>query len=138
MSKQGYIINMFGRRRRALGIYSKDKKEREGAERQARNFPLQSGAADLVYTAMVKLYRALLPYDAKMEVQIHDSLIVEIKNEQLEVVIPIIKEAMENACQLLCKIPVDVEIGKNLGEMKSLKDWVYNGVDNKKVLINAT
>jgi len=118
MEKQGYITNIFGRRRRVLNIYSKDKKLKEAAQRQTRNFPLQSGAADLIFVAMVKLFKALLPYDAKLILQIHDSLIVEIKDEQLNEVIPVVINIMESAVKLRCKIPVEVEIGKNLGDMK--------------------
>ena len=120
MEKQGYITNLFGRRRRSLDIYSKNIKMKESAQRQARNFPLQSGAADLIYIAMTKLYRALLPYDAKMLIQIHDSLILEIKDEELNTVVPIVKEVMENCVKLKCRLKVDVEYGKCLGDMK---DW---------------
>jgi DNA polymerase-1 len=118
METQGYITNVFGRRRRILNIYSKDKKAKEGAQRQTRNFPLQSAAADLIFVAMAKLYRALQPYDAKLILQIHDSLIVEIKDEQLDIVIPLVKNTMESAVKLLCLIPVQIEIGKCLGEMR--------------------
>jgi len=128
MFKQGYLINLFGRRRRALDIYSKDKEAKSRAERQARNFPLQSGAADLIYVAMVKLYRALLPYDAKMILQIHDSLVIEIKDEQLQQVVPVVKYTMENAVKLKCKVKVDVEFGKCLGNMV---DWVYNETEKE-------
>lgn len=128
MEKQGFVTNLFGRRRRALNIYSKDKFLKLSAQRQARNFPLQSGAADLIYVAMIKLYRALLPYDAKMILQIHDSLVVEIKDEELNKVVPIVIDTMEHAVKLKCLTPVEVEVGKCLGDMQ---DWVYNE-DTKK------
>jgi len=121
MEKQGYIINAFGRRRRILDIYSKNKKLREAAQRQCRNFPLQSSAADLIFIAMIKLYKALLSYNVKMLIQIHDSLIFEVKDEQLNTTIPIIKNIMENAVKLKCLTPVEIETGKNLGNMNEYK-----------------
>jgi DNA polymerase-1 len=121
MEKQGYITNIFGRRRRALDIYSKNKQLKEAAQRQARNFPLQSAAADLIFIAMIKLYKALLPYPAKMILQIHDSLVIEIRDDYLGVVIPLVKETMENAVKLLCPPRVDIEIGKTLGDMQEYK-----------------
>jgi DNA polymerase-1 len=126
MHKQGYITNLFGRRRRALNIYSKDKELRAQAERQARNSPLQSAAADLIYIAMIKLTKALLPYDAKVVMQIHDSLVVEIKDEILDEVISVTVDVMENAVKLKCATPVDVEVGKCLGDMIGLKEYKEN------------
>lgn len=122
METQGYVTNIFGRRRRALNIHSKIKELKAAAQRQARNFPLQSAAADLIYVAMIKLYKALLPYNAKMILQIHDSLVIEIKDEEIATVVPLVVNTMENAVKLLCRTPVDVEIGKNLGAMVSYYD----------------
>ena len=120
MAQQGYTTNIFGRRRRALNIFSKDKFLRSSAERQARNFPFQSAAADVIFVAMIKLDKALSKYgtEVKMLLQIHDSLVVEIKDELLEEVIPLVVQTMETAVPLRCKIPVEVEYGKNLGEME--------------------
>ena len=130
MEKQGYVTNLFGRRRRALGIYSKDKLEKEGAQRQARNSPLQSGAADVINVAMIKLYRNLLPYGetAQMELQIHDSLIMEVKETILDEIVGVITETMTKAVPLKCRLDIDVEVGYCLGEMF---DWEPGKVYNK-------
>ena len=129
MEKQGYVVNLFGRRRRALNIYSKDKFLKMSAQRQARNFCLQSGAADLIYVTMIKLYKTLLPYNAKILMQIHDSLIIEIKDEELNKVVLVVKKIMENAVKLKCSLKIDIEYGKCLGNMV---DWVYNDEGKKE------
>ena len=108
-----------------MGIYSKNKGEKEAAQRQARNSPLQGGAADIIYVAMIKLYKRLLPYgdNAKMILQIHDSLILEIKDEYVEEVSKILKDVMENSLKLLCKLTVEMEFGKCLGNMKDFSEF---------------
>ena len=128
-----------GRRRRATDIFSKDKGAKEAAKRQARNFPLQSGAADLIYKAMIKIYRTLLPYkgDADMLLQVHDSLVFEIKDELISTIVPQLKDCMENATNLKCKSTVDIEIGKNLGTMGPYEPEIYNDSGHKEEATSA-
>ena len=123
METAGYLTSWTGRRRRATDIYSKVKEEKASAQRQARNFPLQSGAADLSYTAMIKAFRMLQPYEgeAKMLLQIHDSLIFEVKDSLVNELIPKIKECMETAVTMKCDIATSVEVGKTLGDMREVK-----------------
>lgn len=128
MERLGYVANFLGRRRRALDIYSKKKEMKESAQRQSRNFPLQSGSADLIYKVMIRIYRTLLEYDSKLILQIHDSLVFEVKDEILPIILPIIKDVMENTVKLLCKIPVGMEMGKNLSEMSKL-NFNDNGIE---------
>ena len=123
MEKQGYVQNWAGRRRRSTDIYSKLKDLKETAQRQARNSPLQAGVADLVSVAMIKAFRMLQPYgdDAKMLLQIHDSIVYEVKDSILVELLPKIQYEMENAVPLKCKAAVEVEIGKTLGDMKKVR-----------------
>lgn len=125
MEKQGFITNIFGRKRRVLEIYSTNKFIKASGVRKIRNFPLQAGAADLVFIAMAKVYRAYVPYEEKdlagLELQIHDELVSEIKDEMLDEIVPLKICAMENAVQLKCKTRVDVKIGKDLGNLRSWK-----------------
>ena len=139
MEKNGYLTNIMGRRRRATDIFSKDKGAKEAAKRQARNFPLQSGAADLIYKAMIKIYRTLLPYkgDADMLLQVHDSLVFEIKDELISTIVPQLKDCMENATNLKCKSTVDIEIGKNLGTMGPYEPEIYNDSGHKEEATSA-
>lgn len=121
LEKYGYVKNFYGRRRRALDIYSKIKTAKEAAQRQARNAPIQSGAADVMYQVMIKVYRELLKYDAKMLMQIHDSLVFEINDNQISVVLPLIKRVMETAVPLDCPVTVGVDLGKTLGDMREVQ-----------------
>jgi uracil-DNA glycosylase family 4 len=128
MEKDGYLTNWVGRRRRAVDIHSKLKELKAAAQRQARNFPLQSGAADLIYTAMIKTFKMLQDYTdcAKMLLQVHDSLIFEVKDSMVKEVTPKIQFAMETAVPMKCATLVGIEIGKTLGDMKAfrMKDGV--------------
>ena len=123
MEQLGHLTNWVGRRRRATDIYSKVKAEKESAQRQSRNFPLQSGAADLSYMAMIRIYRMLQAYgdDARMLLQIHDSLIFEVKDSLVSELLPKIKDGMETAAVMKCSIATSVEVGKTLGNMKKVR-----------------
>jgi len=136
MQKQGYITNIFGRRRRVLEMFSKDKFLRASGERKVRNFPLQGGAADLVFLAMNKVFRTYLDFQNSLgidmirnpelsvvdsELQIHDEIVSECKDEYLDQIVPLKINAMENAAKLKCATRVDVKIGKNLGELMPWK-----------------
>jgi DNA polymerase-1 len=123
MEKQGYVTNWAGRRRRATDIYSKVKELKAAAGRQARNSPMQGGAADLVNVAMIKTFKMLQPYGegARLLLQIHDSLELEVRDDLLVELLPKIQYSMENAVQMKCKTPVVPEVGKNLGEMKKVR-----------------
>ena len=80
---------------------------------------MQGGAADLVSAAMIKTFRMLQSYgtNARMLLQIHDSLAFEVKASLLLELVPKIKYSMENAVQMKCKTPVVPEVGKTLGDM---------------------
>ena len=123
MEKQGFVTNWAGRRRRAIDIYSKIKELKAGAQRQARNSPMQGGAADLVNVAMIKTFRMLQAYGGKARIllQIHDSLSFEVRDDLLAELLPKIQYSMENAVQMKCRIPVVPEVGKNLGDMREAR-----------------
>ena len=118
LQKQGYVTSIFGRRRRIQGIYSKDFKEQEEAKRQARNFPVQSGAGDTCFHAMIKAYKALQGKDAYLVLQIHDSVVFEVKTELLSEIVPIIQESMEQAIAQWIPMRVGLDYGTRFGEMK--------------------
>ena len=122
MEKQGYVQNWAGRRRRSRHIQQIKRFERDKLEDRLRNSPLQA-VADLVSVAMIKAFRMLQPYgdDAKMLLQIHDSIVYEVKDSILVELLPKIQYEMENAVPLKCKAAVEVEIGKTLGDMKKVR-----------------
>ena len=115
--KNGYVVNLFGRRRRLNDLYSNDEGNREAAYRQAINARIQSTAADIVYISMIKLHQALKEKSCKMLLNIHDAVVFNCREDSLKKVLPIIKGIMENSVSLLVPLKVSIETGKNLGEM---------------------
>lgn len=117
----GYVETIYGRKR-YLGeeLNSRNAKIREFAERAAVNAPLQGSAADLIKMAMNELYKALnekgLP--AKMLLQVHDELVLEVRNDMLDVVKETVIEAMELGQPLLVPLKADVKIGKTWKDSK--------------------
>lgn len=107
----GYVSTLFGRRCHLPGIHNKNGAVRQFAERAAINAPLQGTAADIIKRAMIDVARSIEPFgdDIRMMLQVHDELVFEVKNEHLETLTPIIKNAMESAAHL--SIPLTVETG---------------------------
>jgi len=119
VKKNGYIVNMFGRKRRLDGAFSLDEANQAYAERQARNFCPQSGAADIIYTAMAKLYRMILQkeHPMRMLLQVHDSIVVETPEDKVKESCQIIHTAMTTAVALDVNLTVDFKVGRKFGEM---------------------
>ena len=84
------------------------------------NYPVQGTAFHWLLWSIIRIQKQLKKYNMRTLLvgQIHDSLVVEIKDEQLDTVIPIVVDTMSNAVRLRCATPVEVEIGKCLGDMK--------------------
>lgn len=113
--EQGYVETIFNRRRYIPDINSKNFHLRSAAERIALNTPIQGSAADIIKLAMVRLSKRLKKekYDARLILQIHDELIVEVREDQAEKVCAVLKEEMENAVSLSVELPVEAHTGKN-------------------------
>lgn len=107
----GYVETLLGRRRYLRDINSANATVRGFAERNAINAPIQGSAADLIKVAMIDIDAAFTQENlrTKMTLQVHDELVFDVPNDELELVKPIIKEKMEGA--ILLKVPVDVEMG---------------------------
>jgi DNA polymerase-1 len=115
--KKGYVETLLGRRRPTPDVQSSNFMVREGAYRQAINMPIQGTAADLTKLAMVRVQEKL-PSDARMLLQIHDSILIEVPEKEAEKVSKLLVETMENVYpELGVKIKVDVAAGKNWGEI---------------------
>mgnify|MGYP003292326053 CR=1 FL=1 len=116
----GYVETMFGRRRQIMNINSRNKLEKSGAERMAKNTPIQGTAADIVKKAMLNVSKALKETNspAKLLLQVHDELIFECPDNSaaIEETIALIRDKMENAVKLSVPLKVSVEYGKNWGE----------------------
>jgi len=112
--KYGYVKTMFGRRRDIPQINARDPNVRAEGERIAINTPIQGTAADIMKIAMVKIYEKLREQHLKtlMILQVHDELIFEVPDEELETIKVLVKEEMENAVKLRVPLLVDVYVDK--------------------------
>ena len=112
--KNLYVETLFGRRRYIPEINAANKNVQAAANRIAMNTPIQGTAADIIKLAMIKVYdrleREQLP--ARLILQVHDELIVEVKEEYAEKAAEILKQEMENCIKLDVPLTADVKTGK--------------------------
>lgn len=113
---QGFVENMFGRRRPTPDVRSSNFVVREAAFRAAVNMPFQGSAADIMKKAMIAV-DARLADDCQLLLQIHDSLIVECPAAKAAEVSKILAETMEHIVDLPIKLTVDTTQGTNWGEL---------------------
>ena len=109
--ENGYVETISGRRRYLKDINSANAIVRGGAERNAVNAPIQGSAADIIKIAMINIHKKLTAehWKSKMLLQVHDELVFDVHNSELEKIQPMIKYEMENAFKMA--VPLDVEIG---------------------------
>jgi DNA polymerase-1 len=110
--KKGYIETLMGRRRYLRDITSKNWTVRAQAERNAINSPIQGSAADLIKIAMIKVHQALEENNlqSSMILQVHDELVFEAPRNEVDMLKPLVVDAMKNAIPDL-KVPIVVDIG---------------------------
>ncbi|MDR2928766.1 MAG: DNA polymerase I [Cytophagaceae bacterium] len=113
--EKGYVETLFGRRCYLPDINSRNSIVRGGAERNAINAPIQGTAADIIKKAMVDIHKRLADggFQSKMILQVHDELNFEVVGSEINCIRALVKEAMENACQLAVPLAVGMGIGKN-------------------------
>ena len=120
--EQGYVTTLFGRRIHVPGIADKNPARRNFSERAAINAPIQGTAADVIKRAMIRMPRALAGagVKARMLLQVHDELLFEVPEDEVEVTSEVVREVMEGACRpvLNLSIPLiaDVGVGDNWAE----------------------
>ncbi|HSX37692.1 MAG TPA: DNA polymerase I [Chlamydiales bacterium] len=116
--KMGFVTTLTGRQRPIPEIHNKNPAIRSAAERLAVNTPLQGTAADLIKMAMIEIDRELesRKLESKMILQIHDELIFEAPDPELETMQKIVKEKMEGVLSLNVPIVVQMAVGKNWAE----------------------
>jgi DNA polymerase I len=111
----GYVETIFGRKCFIPGIRDPNPAKRMGAERQAINAPLQGSAADIIKRAMGRIPAALQAagLKARMLLQVHDELLLETPEDEVQATASLIKEVMEGACAPRCElsVPLVVETG---------------------------
>ena len=116
--EDGYVETVFGRRLYLHEINAKNGMRRQYAERTAINAPMQGTAADIIKRAMISLDKDIQTgkFDMRMIMQVHDELIFEIKESQVDDAIKLITNKMEQAAELSVPLVVDVGIGINWDE----------------------
>jgi DNA polymerase-1 len=122
---QGYVETLLGRRRYfpELGPHSAAHiNQRQAAERAAINMPIQGTAADIIKIAMIRLHEALLERGlrSRMILQVHDELLLEVPDEELDTVAPLTHRLMEEAFRLDAPLKADLKAGQNWLEMQPL------------------
>ena len=115
---RGYTETLVGRRRPIPELDSKNRVERGRGEREAINTPIQGSAADIINLAMVRIFRKLEEggFSSKMILQVHDELLFEVQETELEELRIHIKNDMENAWELQVPLKVEMRAAKNWAE----------------------
>lgn len=117
-AQNGFVTTLFGRKCHVNGITDKNGMRRGFAERAAINAPIQGGAADIIKRAMVRVPDALSDagLGARMLLQVHDELIFEVAESELDATQALVKSVMEGAASLDVPLVVDTGIGDNWDE----------------------
>lgn len=116
--KNGYVETLLGRRRNIAEINSPNMQVANAAERMAINMPIQGLAADIMKLAMINVYKEYKNNpNVKMILQVHDEIILEVKEELADEVSKKIEQLMESAYKLSVPLTADVKVGDNWGEI---------------------
>ncbi len=130
--KTSYVETLFGRRRYVPEIQSSVQQVRAAAERAAVNMPIQGTEADIMKLAMIRVYDCLLDMypgieamalsakPVRMMLQVHDELLLEVANEEVENVLPMLKKEMEAVAELKAPLVVDLKVGSSWGDLKKI------------------
>lgn len=118
--EEGYVVTLFGRRRPVPELSSSNFMQRSFGDRVAMNSPIQGAAADIIKIAMIRVNQRLK--DQKMKsrlvLQVHDELLIEAYEPELDEVQNILKEEMEHAAELKVPLEIDMHTGDNWYEAK--------------------
>ncbi len=119
----GYVTTLVGRIRYLPEINSPNSQIRAFAERTAINTPIQGTSADIIKIAMINIYKKIANQQDKirMLLQVHDDLLFEIKKDEIDKYVPMLKSEMEKAMKLDIPVVVDVKVGKNWADLTAIK-----------------
>ncbi len=117
-----FVRTLMNRRRFLPDIDNADQRLQEAAKRAAINTPVQGTSADIMKAAMVAVWRGLKErgYDAKMTMQVHDELMLEVSEQQVLEVAKFVKRTMESVFRLRVPLVVETKVGNNWGEMEQI------------------
>lgn len=113
--ENGYVQTVLGRRRYLKDINSRNAVVRGAAERNAVNAPIQGSAADIIKVAMINIHKKLQEgqFKSKMLLQVHDELVFDVYQSELEDIKKMVKSEMESAYELAVPLVVDLGVGKD-------------------------
>ncbi len=116
----GYASTLMNRRRYLPELKSSVYMQREAGKRNAMNAPIQGSAADIIKIAMIQIFNEMKKRKLKSRLllQIHDELVFDVDNNEIDLMDKLVKEVMENCITLLVPLKVDKSFGKNLYETK--------------------
>ncbi len=116
--REGYVTTLFKRRRYLPDIQHGNRVIRAEAERMAVNTPIQGTAADLIKKAMINIHNRMIQEDfqAKMLLQVHDELVFEVPEGELDSLVSMVREEMEGVYELRVPLKVDINQGRNWDE----------------------
>ncbi len=117
--EQGYVQTILGRRRAIPEVNSSNRNLREAAERMAINMPVQGTSADIIKVAMIELDREMAKrkLKSKLLLQVHDELIFEVPQDELDEMKKLVPQIMSTSLKLSVPLKVDIKMGKNWGQM---------------------
>jgi DNA polymerase I len=118
--QHGYVESIFGRRMHVPRIKSSNSSERAFMERAAINAPIQGSAADIIRRAMIRMTPALCEagLSARMLLQVHDELIFEVPDAEVDSTLPLVKRIMENACDPVLRLTVPLQV-----DARAAQNW---------------
>ncbi len=118
--EQGFVTTLFGRRRYIPELAASNKMMKAAGERIAMNSPIQGTAADIIKLAMIHVHRKLAEsaLDAKLILQVHDELLIEVRRDQAEQALALLREEMEHAVALSVPLDVGTAMGENWFDAK--------------------
>ena len=118
--EKGYVTTMLGRRRPVPELKSSNFMQRSFGERVAMNSPIQGSAADIIKIAMNRVYERMKQegLESRLVLQVHDELLIETKQEEIEIVSRILEEEMKGAAHLSVELEIDMHQGENWYEAK--------------------
>jgi len=119
---QGYVTTLLGRKRQIPELAARNPTLRAAGERMAINMPIQGTAADIVKIAMIRLDERLRAggFKARPLLQVHDELLLEVPRDEVDRLVPILRDTMEHALPLDVPLTVDIKVGDDWDTMTPL------------------
>jgi DNA polymerase-1 len=117
--RQGFVTTLLGRKRSIPELHAANAALRGAGERMAINMPIQGTAADIVKIAMIRMADRLRDggFKARMLLQVHDELLLEAPLDEVDRLVPLLRETMEGALPLSVPLTVDVKVGRDWESM---------------------